>query len=209
MGTKYSSQINIGDEFRSWTISGKPFLDDKGRAKVEVTCECGNTVIAEVYNLVKGRSSKCRTCAGHGSPIVERGTPAGDVPAGYITRVRATAASRGLVNSLTPTYLSESFSNVQNTCTLSGLSISFTAKNASLDRVDSDEGYTEENTQWVHKAINEMKGNLPNDVFIGMCHQVASHNAKPENVDFSPIEKTAAQRGRGTLTDFFDRRENQ
>ena len=49
---------------------------------------------------------------------------------------------------------------------------------ASLDRIDSTRGYTVDNIQWIHKDLNRMKWNLPNDYFINICTLVANHNKK-------------------------------
>jgi hypothetical protein len=66
-------------------------------------------------------------------------------------------------------------------CALSGVPICFTRSvgrghTASLDRIRSDEGYVKGNVQWVHKDINQMKMDLPEDQFISWCHKVAEQN---------------------------------
>jgi hypothetical protein len=48
---------------------------------------------------------------------------------------------------------------------------------ASLDRIDSDKGYAEDNVQWVHKKINSMKQTMRDELFIEMCKRVAAHNS--------------------------------
>lgn len=40
---------------------------------------------------------------------------------------------------------------------------------ASLDRINSNRGYTPDNIQWVHKAVNKMKINLSHERFIELC----------------------------------------
>lgn len=47
--------------------------------------------------------------------------------------------------------------------------------NASLDRIDSNMDYQEENVQWLHKDINMMKQQFDQDYFIQMCCAVADH----------------------------------
>lgn len=47
--------------------------------------------------------------------------------------------------------------------------------NASIDRIDSNKGYTKENIQIVHININSMKMHLSQDIFIDMCIKVANH----------------------------------
>ena len=55
-------------------------------------------------------------------------------------------------------------------CKISGIDLIMTPKGnhqtASLDRIDSSKGYTEDNIQWVHKDINWMKNSFKEDVFL-------------------------------------------
>lgn len=45
-------------------------------------------------------------------------------------------------------------------------------KTASLDRIDSDKGYTIDNIQWIHKDINFIKSDFDQKYFIKMCEAV-------------------------------------
>jgi len=74
-------------------------------------------------------------------------------------------------------------------CALSGVNITIPKTNkemtdyswtASVDRINSDLGYTENNCQFVHKEINTMKMALVQDKFISWCKAVASHNTNYE-----------------------------
>lgn len=47
---------------------------------------------------------------------------------------------------------------------------------ASLDRKDSSVGYTKNNIQWVHKAINRLKTDFNQKKFIELCHLVSNFN---------------------------------
>lgn len=47
---------------------------------------------------------------------------------------------------------------------------------ASLDRINSNGGYTMDNIQWVHKNINFAKQRLSNQDFIKMCQMVSKNN---------------------------------
>lgn len=44
---------------------------------------------------------------------------------------------------------------------------------ASFDRIDSSEGYTQGNVQWVHTMVNMCKNKYPQVDFIQMCKAVA------------------------------------
>ena len=68
-------------------------------------------------------------------------------------------------------------------CALSGLPIRFhkpgekcTAQTASVDRINSDLGYTLDNIRWVHKQINWMKIDLSDEDFIYFCKKVAKYS---------------------------------
>ncbi len=62
-------------------------------------------------------------------------------------------------------------------CALSGINIYFNHtkdKTASLDRIDSTKGYIKNNIQWVHKDINKMKMDFPENKFIYLCKMVST-----------------------------------
>lgn len=68
-----------------------------------------------------------------------------------------------------------------NKCALSGLEISMIKKSgkveikdvtASLDRIDSNRGYEENNVWWLHKDVNLIKSDLSLIEFLGLCKLV-------------------------------------
>lgn len=64
-------------------------------------------------------------------------------------------------------------------CALTGWPISAMEVNsnpASLDRIDSSEGYTPENVHWVHSMVNMSKQAYSLEEFIEMCRSVAVWN---------------------------------
>jgi hypothetical protein len=66
-----------------------------------------------------------------------------------------------------------------NVCALTG--IEFNEINApSLDRIDSEIGYTKENIQFIGIKINIMKSNLSEKEFIKLCVQVAEYSEAGE-----------------------------
>jgi peroxiredoxin family protein len=52
---------------------------------------------------------------------------------------------------------------------------------ASLDRKDSSKGYTKDNIQWIHKDLQKMKMDMPEDKFINWCNLIIE-NRKKNNV---------------------------
>ena len=63
-------------------------------------------------------------------------------------------------------------------CALSGLPILYSKNRkkitASVDRIDSKKGYTLDNIQIVHRDINRLKLDFPEDAFVSMCLNVAN-----------------------------------
>lgn len=47
--------------------------------------------------------------------------------------------------------------------------------NASVDRIDSEYGYTEDNVQLVCSRVNLMKGPLPQQTFFDLCRIIANN----------------------------------
>ena len=69
--------------------------------------------------------------------------------------------------------------NQGKVCSLSGIPIGWTrmekSHNISIDRIDSDKGYTTDNIQLVYPKINMMKFTYSQDEFIDMCKLVSNH----------------------------------
>ena len=183
MGTKYSSQISVGDQFGSWTVTGDPFTDDKGRAKVEVKCDCGDIHTSEVYNLVKERSTQCKKCSSGMSPTL----------GSLSNRYMRSAIAEGVEYDLSPENLSESFSRQANTCALTGVSLSI--ENSSPVKINDDLGLVPSNTILVASEVKDKMGGLDAASFIGMCQTVTNYVPTPKP--------------KMTVKDFFDKRENQ
>lgn len=183
MGTKYSSQISVGDQFGSWTVTGDPFTDDKGRAKVEVACDCGKTYTSEVYNLVKGRSTQCKKCSSGMSPTF----------GSLSVRSMRSALAKGTSYNLSPENLSESFSRQANICALTGTPLSI--ENSAPVKIKDDLGFVPSNIILVATSVKDRMGGLDATSFIGLCQTVTNTVPTPKS--------------HMTVKDFFDRRENQ
>ncbi len=97
--------------------------------------------------------------------------------------IESAARKRNLDFSISIQNIWKIYESQNGLCNLSGLPIIFViiSKNkkdqtASLDRIDSSKGYIEGNVQWVHKDINRMKWNLPQDKFIEYCKLITENN---------------------------------
>lgn len=98
----------------------------------------------------------------------------------YLSSIKEGAIIRNLDFQVTPEFLWNLFIKQHKKCALTGLDIKLGSRvkqqNASLDRIDSKKGYTEDNVQWVHKDINRIKQHFNQEYFIEMCKLVAANN---------------------------------
>lgn len=128
----------------------------------------------------------------------------GEISGGQYGRIKKCAKHRNLEFLVTKEFLWELFLKQDRKCALSGLPLNFKSEyknsstgicrfldttkiTASLDRIDSSKGYTEDNVQWVHKILNTMKSTLSNDVFLSVCNNVVRFNNK-DNTEPSFID---------------------
>ena len=103
------------------------------------------------------------------------------VSGGYFNVIRIGAAKRNITFEINIEDVWDQYVNQDKKCALTGLDIVLPRteehrvtgeSTASLDRKDSKLGYTKQNIQFVHKRINVMKGNLPEDEFRYLCKLV-------------------------------------
>lgn len=116
---------------------------------------------------------KCRACCAK-----TKGYPVGPKMRLY-NKFSKSAASRGIEWHITPEQMFESF---EGRCAMTGWEISLDYGNttASLDRIDSDKGYTPGNIQWVHSMVNMAKNRYSQERFVEMCKAVANNNERNE-----------------------------
>lgn len=86
--------------------------------------------------------------------------------------------ARGLEWDVTPKFLWELFLKQDKKCALTDIEIIFplsyksSEQTASLDRIDSKQGYIETNVQWLHKDLNNIKQDYTQEEFINYCRLV-------------------------------------
>lgn len=97
-----------------------------------------------------------------------------DVPGKVFSKLKRGAVQRDLVFEITIQDIQEIYEQQNKCCAFSGLPL-FWGQTASVDRIDSKKGYTKENVQIVHKQLNMIKRDTPNEQFIEWCILVAEH----------------------------------
>jgi hypothetical protein len=169
-------------KFGDWTVLRKD-LKQRWIAK----CICGRIYSVRGKALRNKRSSRCMDCK------IQRSKINGErIPSKLFSTIKWGAKTRNLVfdSRLTKKYLFDLYLKQNKKCKLSGLDICFAkdtkshaigATTASLDRIDSQLGYTPENIQWVHKDINAIKQNFPENYLFYLCKLIVSNNEKGIN----------------------------
>lgn len=156
-------------------------------------CDCGNLVERRESSLVGHNAESCG-CMNrshiHGSSHPHfRGC--GELSAAYFSEIKHGAKTRGISFDITIEAIWELFLKQASKCALTGLSLVFSTQRqqqagveqtASLDRIDSNKGYTMDNVQWVHKIVNAMKKEYGQERYIEVCHLVAAKNPRPQAV---------------------------
>jgi hypothetical protein len=180
--SKYENYFVLGTKFNSWTITGPVIMN--GEAKVHVTCECGYSAAVSCYAVKIGSSKGCIKCDQKKRTGENNHTwrGYGEVPGSFTQRFNRKCKEKGWLWEVTAEDINTIFLRQNRKCALTGLEVSFQNLNeekfgysctASLDRIDSKKGYTLDNIQVVHKDINMMKNQYPQDYFIQMCKLVA------------------------------------
>lgn len=156
--------------------------DRQGRVCWKCKCICGN-----ILNKVAGkylRNGDVKSCG-----CFDRGY--GDIVPGYFySGTKKRAMNRGIDWELSYQFLCSLYKEQNGLCALTGRKIEFSKNKkeyikyrtttASIDRRNSDMGYTEDNVQWIHKNINKLKSNLSQEEFFNLCQEVTDWRRNAE-----------------------------
>lgn len=134
-------------------------------------CDCGK--IGEISTSKIGRNISCG-CA------LRKGC--GEMNGSYFGKIKEHSVKRGIEFHITKEFLWDLFLKQNRKCALTGVELSFQSKSlvfdgtASLDRIDSSKHYTEDNVQWVHKTVNNIKQSLTEKELFDWASLIVEHN---------------------------------
>lgn len=177
---KKECKAKIGDRFGKLVVAAR--TKDKNKTVTWLCrCDCGNTMTAETNTLTSGHSTSC------GCGRLEAiSTGYKHITGTWYGQAKRNAKSRGREFNLTHKFLNELLEKQNHKCAISGLDIKISKRRsgklyyqettASLDRIDNEKGYTEDNVQFVHKHINYMKSTHDLSYFITICRMVANND---------------------------------
>jgi hypothetical protein len=182
------NKIPIGKKVGKLTIIGAAEATRKGYKKWLCECDCGNKKAVLATHLKQGNTMSCGCISKESGQKHFNFKGVGEIHQNTFNKYKRSANLRGSKSyrekiefSITIEFVWELFLKQNRKCALSGLPIEFGRRasdpsTASLDRIDSSKGYTENNVQWVHKDINYMKRTYNQDYFKSLCTAVANNN---------------------------------
>jgi hypothetical protein len=160
-----------------------------------VKCTCGREEYKLAKHLISGRTKRCKSCSA--KTTFKKYTPEtfskswkgkglGLISKTWFLSIKNGAEKRKIPFNVTLEEIWKLATDQQFKCALTGASLFFSKAihksnpdwkqiTASLDRKNSEKGYTIENLQWVHKDINRFKNNYDQEKFIQMCKQVVDY----------------------------------
>jgi hypothetical protein len=94
-----------------------------------------------------------------------------DVPGKVFSRIVNGAKNRNIEVTITIEDIHAQYIRQNKRCAFTDIPLEF-GLDASVDRKDSKAGYHTWNIQIVHKTLNMMKKDMPNDMFIAWCKMV-------------------------------------
>lgn len=176
--------VEPGMFFGNWEVLERKGSDKRREPVFLCRCVCGTTKPLTSYNLRKRSGScGCGLLAGNSHP---QWGGHGEISGNYWDQIkRGATREKGRTYTLDFTisiaYAWKLFVKQGRRCALTGLPLTMsrrrTEHTASLDRIDSREGYVPGNVQWVHKEVNMMKRTLPQNRFVELCRLVTSHHS--------------------------------
>lgn len=174
--------LQVGDRYENLVIR------EVNKNHCYCECDCGNFCSVGASQLKRHHVRSCgclRSPAGKANP---RWSGYKLIGRWFWTALQANAKGKSRAFDLTIEFLWELFEKQQGKCALSGVELVLEPSQmgarkrqnhtASLDRIESNGGYTKDNVQWVHKTLNAMKSDLPQADFIAWCCTVADHVRK-------------------------------
>jgi hypothetical protein len=176
-------KIEIGNKFGKLLAIEEVAERKSGGIRYKCLCDCGNTHEAFATHLRRGLITHCG-CNPHRGAKHHQWTGVGEISSAfwYDRIIRSANGSKRGNQTRKPKELTltiqeawDLFLQQDRKCALSGIELTFPSKwkdkswTASLDRIDSSEGYILGNVQWVHKDVNIMKNKFSKTYFINIC----------------------------------------
>jgi len=183
----------VNKEYSLLKIESILFVGEKTnrRREAKCKCKCGNSIQSRLDHIIGGRRVSCGCASKNRLSMIGSKNPAfkgyGEICANLIGEIKRSAKRRKLDYKVSKEYLWNLFLHQNRKCPFTGITLQFgrlsqsSERTASLDRIDNNKGYIENNLRWVYKDINMLKRNKEDEYIIYLCNLVAKEN--PRNLD--------------------------
>ena len=179
----------IGQDFYYLTVLEKDNPPAKQNILWKCKCRCGTIIIVQHKHILKGVVRSCEKCniksrKKYKGKMSGNWRGYGDISGQYWARIKCGAKHRNIDFNLRIEDAWQKFIDQNGRCALTGIYIKLMESDrvdsleitASLDRIDSSRGYTNDNVQWIHKTLNYIKGKQSDREFIEWCKIIAKEN---------------------------------
>lgn len=174
---KFSLGSLIGERFGKLIVMQFGPMKRKNNT-FDCLCDCGNTTNVLLNSLMTGHTQSCGC-----SRLESINSKIGNITGTWYGSIKRNAESRGYKFDLSKEFLNELLIKQNHKCAISGLTIKiefcrsskhyYSNTTASLDRINNELGYLENNVWFVHKDINIMKKDHDIQYFIELCTTIA------------------------------------
>ena len=173
----YNLKILTGQRFKQLIVLYRVVNNKSYDAKWKCKCDCGKFCMVLSSVLIRGDTLSCG-CYGRN----KRYKGYEDLSGLYWRSLKSKAKQRNLKFVITIKQAWQQFIKQNKKCALSGRVIRLIRnygkyrclQTASLDRINSNKGYTVNNIQWLHKKVNIMKNCYTEKEFISFCRDIVA-----------------------------------
>jgi len=164
-----NKDISIGDK------SGLLTVIKKKQTTLLCECKCGNVIEIKGSRIRLKQVKSCGCLLSLGKH--------GFVSYALYNGIKRKAERRNKVFDLSIDDINDLFIKQNKKCAITNMPLIMkkdtndSVGNASLDRIDSSKGYVRGNIQWIHKDVNKMKMDLPQDYFFELCLLIVKSQA--------------------------------
>jgi hypothetical protein len=171
-----------GKKIGRLTVINKSYIKRKQQFWL-CKCDCGNTIDVRTSGLIN-KTRPTKSCGCIRLEKIYKGTK--NISMGWYNSLKRNAAARDKEFNVSIEFLDKLLVKQEFKCALSDMPLYvsklrtgkeyYIENSASLDRIDNNKSYTEDNVQFVHKHINYMKWTHNQDYFISLCKEVVKHH---------------------------------
>lgn len=208
------SDLLLGKEYGKITVIGiesvRRYKGGRPEWVAICRCTCGNVSQFFTGQVVRGLVQSCGELGCKDTGVngcganhpAWRGTT--NIPGSFFTRIKRNAISRQLAVTMTIQEIQDVWDRQNGKCYYTGWPLEWGAADEaslpSLDRLDSSQGYTTENTVFACWLVNRVKNDIGSEAFIFLRRTIAANHSTLPIMETKPKiigRRTSRGRSRG------------